>query len=77
MKLPIQPGYAPMEARSVALGLYDDEGIDPSLVVEVQYDHFSNGRFRHGARFLRWRPDKAPTQRRLSQVERPGRYRGR
>jgi ATP-dependent DNA ligase len=34
----------------------------PKLVVEVQYDHFSQGRFRHGTRFLRWRPDKAPEQ---------------
>jgi ATP-dependent DNA ligase len=29
-------------------------------VVEVGYDHFTGGRFRHGTRFLRWRPDKAP-----------------
>jgi ATP-dependent DNA ligase len=34
------------------------EPLPPSLVVEVQYDHFSEGRFRHGTRFLRWRPDK-------------------
>ena len=32
------------------------------LVVEVQYDHFSGGRFRHGTKFLRWRPDKKPRQ---------------
>jgi len=38
-------------------------------VVEVQYDHFSQGRFRHGTRFLRWRPDKAPAQCTLEQVE--------
>ncbi|MBV9438065.1 MAG: ATP-dependent DNA ligase, partial [Acidobacteria bacterium] len=25
------------------------------LVCEVQYDHFSGGRFRHGCKFLRWR----------------------
>jgi ATP-dependent DNA ligase len=29
----------------------------PRLVVEVQYDHFSQDRFRHGTKFLRWRPD--------------------
>jgi ATP-dependent DNA ligase len=34
----------------------------PRLVVEVQYDHFTGGRFRHGTRFVRWRPDKAPRQ---------------
>jgi len=49
--------------------------LEPKLVVEVQYDHFTNGRFRHGTRLLRWRPDKAPKQCRLAQVERPGRYR--
>jgi ATP-dependent DNA ligase len=36
--------------------------LKPKLVVEVCYDHFSGGRFRHGARLLRWRPDKAPRQ---------------
>jgi ATP-dependent DNA ligase len=39
------------------------------LVAEVQYDHFSGGRFRHGTKFLRWRPDKAPRQCTLAQVE--------
>ncbi|HEU5048913.1 MAG TPA: ATP-dependent DNA ligase [Gemmatimonadales bacterium] len=38
------------------------ESLRPELVVEVGYDHVSNGRFRHGTRFLRWRPDKAPRQ---------------
>jgi ATP-dependent DNA ligase len=32
------------------------------LVVEVAYDHVSGGRFRHGTRLVRWRPDKAPRQ---------------
>lgn len=32
------------------------------LIAEVTYDHFTNGRFRHGTRFMRWRPDKAPQQ---------------
>ena len=41
----------------------------PKLVVEVQYDHFSGGRFRHGTSFLRWRPDKAPAQCTIEQVE--------
>ena len=40
------------------------------LVVEVQYDHFSSGRFRHGTKLVRWRPDKAPRQCTLAQVER-------
>jgi len=33
----------------------------PTLVVEVRYDHFTGGRFRHGTKFLRWRPDKKPS----------------
>jgi ATP-dependent DNA ligase len=36
--------------------------LKPSLVVEVEYDHFNQDRFRHGTKFLRWRPDKAPRQ---------------
>lgn len=38
------------------------------LVCEVQYDHFSGGRFRHGCKFLRWRPDKPPEQCTYEQV---------
>jgi ATP-dependent DNA ligase len=38
------------------------------LVCEVQYDHFSGGRFRHGCKFLRWRPDKDPRQCTYEQV---------
>jgi ATP-dependent DNA ligase len=30
------------------------------LVAEVRYDHVTDGRFRHGTKFLRWRPDKNP-----------------
>jgi ATP-dependent DNA ligase len=42
----------------------------PKLVVEVGYDHVTGGRFRHGTSFLRWRPDKAPKQCTLEQLER-------
>jgi len=45
----------------------------PTLVVEVQYDHFSGGRFRHGTSFRRWRPDKRPDQCRMDQVAHHGR----
>lgn len=45
------------------------EPLAPELVVEVQYDHFTGGRFRHGTKLLRWRPDKSPRQCLLSQVE--------
>lgn len=44
------------------------EPLRPELVVEVGYDHVSGGRFRHGTRFLRWRPDKAPKQCRMDQL---------
>jgi len=36
------------------------EPLEPVLVCEVRYDHFSGGRFRHGTKFLRWRPEKKP-----------------
>ncbi len=49
------------------------EPLAPDLVVEVQYDHFSGGRFRHGTSFLRWRPDKPPTRCTIDQVEQEGR----
>jgi ATP-dependent DNA ligase len=49
------------------------EAIRPEIVVEVEYDHFTQGRFRHGTRFLRWRPDKDPRQCRMDQVEKEGR----
>ena len=45
----------------------------PVLVVEVEYDHVSGGRFRHGTRFLRWRPDKRPEQCTLDQIHRDAR----
>lgn len=45
------------------------EPLAPQLVVEVQYDHFTGGRFRHGTRLLRWRPDKDPRQCTMAQVE--------
>jgi len=44
------------------------EPLEPRLVVEVSYDHFTGDRFRHATRFLRWRPDKAPRQCTLDQV---------
>jgi len=36
--------------------------LKPVLVVEVRYDQVTGQRFRHGTRFLRWRPDKDPKQ---------------
>lgn len=46
------------------------EPLAPKLAVEVQYDHFSGNRFRHGTKLLRWRPDKKPQTCKLDQVRR-------
>ena len=43
--------------------------LKPKLVVEVAYDHVTGDRFRHGTRLLRWRPDKAPAQCRMDQLQ--------
>jgi ATP-dependent DNA ligase len=45
----------------------------PELVVEVRYDHVGGGRFRHGTRLLRWRPDKAPRHCTFEQIAPPAR----
>jgi ATP-dependent DNA ligase len=47
--------------------------LDPTLVAEVQFDHFTGGRFRHGTKFLRWRPEKSPRQCTMKQVQRENR----
>ena len=43
--------------------------LQPKLVAEVQFDHFTGGRFRHGTKFLRWRPDKSPRACTVEQVK--------
>jgi ATP-dependent DNA ligase len=45
------------------------EPVAPAVVVEVAYDHFTGGRFRHGTKILRWRLDKKPRQCTMDQVE--------
>lgn len=47
--------------------------LETKLVAEVQFDHFTGGRFRHGTKFLRWRPDKAPKACIMDQVKRENR----
>jgi ATP-dependent DNA ligase len=49
------------------------EPVRPELVVEVGYDHVTGNRFRHGTKFLRWRPDKAPSQCRMEQLQQEAR----
>lgn len=45
--------------------------LKPKIVVEVLYDQVTAGRFRHGTRLLRRRPDKAPRQCRCDQLAHP------
>ena len=40
----------------------------PELVVEVTFDHVSDGRIRHGAKVQRWRDDKDPADCRVEQL---------
>ena len=45
------------------------EPLKPKRVVEVQFDHVTGGRFRHGTTLLRWRPDKTPGQCTMEQLK--------
>jgi ATP-dependent DNA ligase len=49
-------------------GDLEESAVRPELVVEVRYDKWQKARFRHGTRFLRWRPDKDPDQCTVEQV---------
>lgn len=48
------------------------EKLRPELVVEVGFDQVTGHRIRHGARFLRWRPDKPAKQCTFDQLVVPG-----
>jgi ATP-dependent DNA ligase len=37
-------------------------GLRPELVIEIDFDHVSAGRIRHGAKLRRWREDKPPVE---------------
>jgi len=41
----------------------------PELVVEVTFDHVSDGRIRHGAKVQRWRDDKDPADCTVEQLD--------
>lgn len=45
------------------------EPLQTKLVGEFRYDHFTGGRFRHGTKFMRWRPEKKPKQCGFAQVK--------
>lgn len=46
--------------------------VRPSLVCEVGYDQLDGVRFRHPARFKRWRPDRTPASCTVDQLAGPG-----
>jgi ATP-dependent DNA ligase len=43
--------------------------VRPELVVEITFDHVSDGRIRHGAKVQRWRDDKAPAACTVDQLD--------
>jgi ATP-dependent DNA ligase len=45
--------------------------LKPAIVVEVLYDQVTGGRFRHGTKLLRRRPDKSPRQCTMEQLAPP------
>jgi ATP-dependent DNA ligase len=49
-------------------GDLEEAAVRPELVVEARYDKWQGQRFRHGMRFLRWRPDKDPAECTVDQV---------
>jgi ATP-dependent DNA ligase len=52
----------------------DWEPLRPELVVEVAYEAMEGDRFRHTARFQRWRPDREPESCTYEQLEQPVRF---
>ncbi len=67
MSLPLPRPDAPMEAL-----LVNDIPAGAEWEYEPKWDgfrhHFTGGRFRHGTKLLRWRPDKTPEQCRMDHV---------
>jgi ATP-dependent DNA ligase len=61
-----RPGYGSRWNRGKDLSW---EPLRAERVCEVAYDHLQGTRFRHAATFVRWRPDKAPTDARFDQLE--------
>jgi len=47
------------------------EPLEIGLVAEVAYEHMQRDRFRHTARFQRWRPDREPSSCTYEQLEVP------
>jgi ATP-dependent DNA ligase len=71
MLAPLETGKAGTVEPSRWTGGRDLEWVElrPELVIEVGYDHAASGRIRHGARFHRFRDDKAPKECRFDQLD--------
>ncbi len=54
-------------------GELEETAVRPELVCEVRYDKVQGNRFRHGSRFIRFRPDKDPSQCTWQEVRPPRR----
>ncbi len=71
MLAPLESGESGSAEPSRWTGGRDLEwvALRPELVIEVGYDHAASGRIRHGARFHRFRDDKAPGDCRFTQLD--------
>ena len=71
MLAPLETGESGTAEPSRWTGGRDLEWVElrPELVIEVGYDHAAGGRIRHGARFHRFRDDKAPEECRFEQLD--------
>jgi ATP-dependent DNA ligase len=74
MLAPLETGESGSAEPSRWTGGRDLEwvALRPELVIEVGYDHAAAGRIRHGARFHRFRDDKAPSECRFEQLDEGG-----
>ena len=74
MLAPLETGESGSAEPSRWTGGRDLEWVElrPELVIEVGYDHAASGRIRHGARFHRFRDDKAPEECRFEQLDEGG-----
>jgi len=71
MLAPLETGESGSAEPSRWTGGRDLEwvALRPELVIEVSYDHASAGRIRHGARFIRFRDDKDPSECRFEDLD--------
>jgi ATP-dependent DNA ligase len=74
MLAPLETGESGTAEASRWTGGRELEWVElrPELVIEVGYDHAASGRIRHGARFHRFRDDKAAGDCRFEQLDEGG-----